>query len=84
MSREAHVQFWEGLAVRLRWATRLSTRLRLDRGHPDGPDPVLHVLQQPETAFGTGRQDPGLRSTSKHSGKPLNPQGPTYLWGETV
>ena len=29
MSREAHVQFWEGLAVRFRWATRLSQGLHI-------------------------------------------------------
>jgi hypothetical protein len=31
MSREAHVQFWEGLAVRLRRATQLSESIRLGR-----------------------------------------------------
>jgi hypothetical protein len=34
MSREAHVQFWEGLAVRFRWATQLSESLRLGQPRP--------------------------------------------------
>lgn len=31
MSREAHVQFWEGLAVRFRRATQLFESVRLGR-----------------------------------------------------
>ena len=27
MNREVHVRFWEGLAVRFRWATQLSNSL---------------------------------------------------------
>ena len=27
MNREVHVRFWEGLAVRFRWATQLSRKL---------------------------------------------------------
>jgi hypothetical protein len=27
MNREVHVRFWEGLAVRFRWATQLSSGL---------------------------------------------------------
>ena len=49
MSREAHVQFWEGLAVRFRWATQLPESVRVGQ-----PCPALHRrihrAVQPETA----------------------------------
>jgi len=50
MSREAHVQFWEGLAVRLRWATQLPARLRDSERSAQWHRALSGVLQQPASA----------------------------------
>lgn len=59
MSREAHVQFWEGLAVRFRPATQLSEGVRVGQSCP-ALHWRVHQLVQPETApFEPGRSDVG-------------------------
>lgn len=57
MSREAHVQFWEGLAVRFRWATQLPEGVRV--GQPcSARHRRIHRAVQPETAsFEPGGSD---------------------------
>jgi len=46
MRREAHVQFWEGQAVRFRRATQLSEWIRQDAGIDGGSGTVFCVLQR--------------------------------------
>jgi hypothetical protein len=59
MSREAHVQFWEGLAVRLRRATQLFESVRVGQPRPAFHRRVRRPVQ-PETApFESGRSDTG-------------------------
>ena len=42
MSREVHVRFWEGLAVRFRWTTQLFMTRLAARGLQGGLHPKSH------------------------------------------
>jgi hypothetical protein len=59
MSREAHVQFWEGLAVRFRRATQLFEGLRICRTRKEVDRPLPDVVQPAKASFKSVGQDPG-------------------------
>jgi len=53
MNREVHVRFWEGLAVRFRWATQLVCRDRQGDG-TDNVKAAYDVTNVPEAIKGVG------------------------------